>query len=67
MLLTAVVIVPADILYSRNCIQDKVNTPLNAIIKIVGPSPRPNHTMERGTQAIMGTWRRELINGAMAS
>ena len=37
--------------------------PLKAIRNTVGPSPIPNQTMARGTQAMMGTCRRELMKG----
>lgn len=40
-----------------------VKTPLKAIRKIVGPSPIPNHTIAKGTHAMIGTWRKELIKG----
>jgi len=43
-----------------------VKIPLNAIKKIVGPSPIPSHTIDRGTQAIIGTCLKELINGDIA-
>ena len=43
-----------------------VKMPLKAIRKTVGPSPIPNHTIARGTHAIIGTCLNEFIKGDKA-
>ena len=60
------IIIFADVLHSGYVFRMIVKMPLNAIRKMVGPSPMPNHTIARGTHAIIGTCLNEFIKGDKA-